>query len=105
MTILQALCEMKGFMVVNGVPDKQRQKLLRNLRVVELLVKLLQTPYRGSPDQQYVISHSLSPSFSVCLSLVCVSAVFLPVNSYSVLWSCQRSCYTHNTEAPPTSST
>ena len=50
----QALGEMKNFMVVNGEPNKQRQKLLRNLRIVELLVKLLQTPYRGSPDQQYV---------------------------------------------------
>ena len=31
--IVAALKEMKEFMLVEGVPDKDRQKLLRNLRV------------------------------------------------------------------------
>ena len=31
--IVSALKELKGFMLVEGVPDKNRQKLLRNLRV------------------------------------------------------------------------
>ncbi|XP_033761182.1 inositol 1,4,5-trisphosphate receptor type 3-like isoform X6 [Pecten maximus] len=48
---LTALSEMRDFMIVNSVPSKKRQKLMRNLRIVELLVQLLQTPFRGSPDQ------------------------------------------------------
>ncbi|XP_078311676.1 inositol 1,4,5-trisphosphate-gated calcium channel ITPR2-like [Crassostrea virginica] len=46
-----ALKELSAFMVVNGNPIKNRQKLLRNLRIVELLVKLLQIPCRGTADQ------------------------------------------------------
>ncbi|XP_052703116.1 inositol 1,4,5-trisphosphate receptor type 3-like isoform X4 [Crassostrea angulata] len=46
-----ALQELSSFMVVNGHPIKNRQKLLRNLRIVELLIKLLQIPFRGTPDQ------------------------------------------------------
>ncbi|XP_061178320.1 inositol 1,4,5-trisphosphate receptor type 2-like [Saccostrea echinata] len=46
-----ALQELSAFMVVNGYPIKRRQKLLRNLRIVELLVRLLQIPFRGSADQ------------------------------------------------------
>ncbi|CAH1800283.1 unnamed protein product [Owenia fusiformis] len=52
--IATALNETKKFMIVNSVPSKQRQKLLRNLRIVELLVKLLQIPYRHSPDQTHL---------------------------------------------------
>ena len=47
---VMALREMKNFMVMNSVADKNRQKLLRNLKIVELLVKLLFLPYRGLPD-------------------------------------------------------
>ncbi|WAR27713.1 hypothetical protein MAR_013417 [Mya arenaria] len=35
--------EIAEFMVVNGEPIKQRQKLMRNLRIVELLVSLLKS--------------------------------------------------------------
>jgi len=52
--ILVALKELKAFMIVNSVPDKQRQKLMRNLRIVELLVSLLQVPVRGSKDQRHM---------------------------------------------------
>ncbi|XP_064638655.1 inositol 1,4,5-trisphosphate receptor type 3-like isoform X2 [Lineus longissimus] len=52
--IVQALQEMKEYMVVNSVPNKNRQKLMRNLRIVELLVTLLQIPYRGSNDQSHL---------------------------------------------------
>ena len=31
--IFQGLEELQGFMIVNGVPNKDRQKLLRNLKV------------------------------------------------------------------------
>ena len=31
--MLQALEELQDFMIINGVPNKDRQKLLRNLRV------------------------------------------------------------------------
>ncbi|OWF52185.1 Inositol 1,4,5-trisphosphate receptor type 3 [Mizuhopecten yessoensis] len=51
---LTALSEMREFMVVNSVPSKKRQKLMRNLRIVELLVQLLQIPFRGSPDQLHL---------------------------------------------------
>uniref|UniRef100_A0A1I8GHA8 Inositol 1,4,5-trisphosphate receptor n=1 Tax=Macrostomum lignano TaxID=282301 RepID=A0A1I8GHA8_9PLAT len=54
-TIANALKELRDFMIVNSEPVKKRQKLLRNLRIVELLVRLLQTPFRGGPDQQYLV--------------------------------------------------
>ena len=34
--IFQGLEELQRFMIVNGVPNKDRQKLLRNLKVREL---------------------------------------------------------------------
>uniref|UniRef100_A0A1I8GPK3 RIH_assoc domain-containing protein n=1 Tax=Macrostomum lignano TaxID=282301 RepID=A0A1I8GPK3_9PLAT len=52
--IVTALGELRDFMIVNSEPVKKRQKLLRNLRIVELLVRLLQTPFRGAADQQYL---------------------------------------------------
>ncbi|PAA53235.1 hypothetical protein BOX15_Mlig016571g1 [Macrostomum lignano] len=53
--IVTALGELRDFMIVNSEPVKKRQKLLRNLRIVELLVRLLQTPFRGAADQQYLV--------------------------------------------------
>ncbi|KAI0214641.1 Inositol 1,4,5-trisphosphate receptor [Lamellibrachia satsuma] len=50
--IVTALRELREFMTVNETTDKNRQKLLRNLRVVDLIVELLQTYTRGAPDQQ-----------------------------------------------------
>ncbi|KAL5005127.1 hypothetical protein ScPMuIL_018583 [Solemya velum] len=51
---LTALKEIKEFMIVNSVPNKNRQKLMRNLRVVELLVSLLKSSFRGTPDQYHM---------------------------------------------------
>ncbi|XP_067668084.1 inositol 1,4,5-trisphosphate-gated calcium channel ITPR2-like [Haliotis asinina] len=53
-TVIMALSEMKQFMVVDSVPNKRRQKLMRNLRIVELLVSLLQIPYRGKDDRAHL---------------------------------------------------
>ncbi|CAC5372088.1 unnamed protein product [Mytilus coruscus] len=49
-----ALSELKDFMIVDSLPNKNRQKLMRNLRIVELLVYLLQIPFRGTPDQHHL---------------------------------------------------
>nr|XP_034327562.1 inositol 1,4,5-trisphosphate receptor type 2 isoform X16 [Crassostrea gigas] len=46
-----ALGELSRYMIVDGQPEKNRQKLMRNLRIVELLIYLLQIPFRGSDDQ------------------------------------------------------
>ncbi|XP_076454279.1 inositol 1,4,5-trisphosphate-gated calcium channel ITPR3-like isoform X3 [Babylonia areolata] len=52
--VISSLVEMEDFMVDNSVPSKNRQKLMRNLRVVEQLVSLLKVPYMGSPDQAHL---------------------------------------------------
>ncbi|XP_070173454.1 inositol 1,4,5-trisphosphate-gated calcium channel ITPR3-like [Littorina saxatilis] len=52
--VIASLQEMEDFMVENSVPSKNRQKLMRNLRIVELLVSLLRVPYQGSPDQSHL---------------------------------------------------
>ncbi|ESO83880.1 hypothetical protein LOTGIDRAFT_236387 [Lottia gigantea] len=52
--IITALKEMAEFMIENSVPSKNRQKLMRNLRIVDLLANLLQIPCRGSPDQMHL---------------------------------------------------
>lgn len=49
-----ALHELRDFMFVNGEPDKNRQKLLRNLLIVDLLVQLLQNPLEAAPDYIYL---------------------------------------------------
>nr|XP_022345635.1 inositol 1,4,5-trisphosphate receptor type 3-like isoform X6 [Crassostrea virginica] len=48
---ITALGELSRYMIVDGQPEKNRQKLMRNLRIVELLIYLLQIPFRGSDDQ------------------------------------------------------
>ncbi|XP_023930445.1 inositol 1,4,5-trisphosphate receptor type 3 [Lingula anatina] len=53
--IKASLKEMSNFMFLNSEPSKKRQKLLRNLRIVELLVKVLLIPYVGSNDKRYLI--------------------------------------------------
>ncbi|XP_070173522.1 inositol 1,4,5-trisphosphate-gated calcium channel ITPR3-like [Littorina saxatilis] len=40
-SVTASLQEMQDFMIVNSMPSKNRQKLMRNLRIVELLVALL----------------------------------------------------------------
>lgn len=53
--MVSTLEELKKFMIVNSEPDKNRQKLMRNLRIVELLVSLLQLPCRGSSDERFLV--------------------------------------------------
>ncbi|KAK6195687.1 hypothetical protein SNE40_001061 [Patella caerulea] len=52
--VTMALQEMREFMIVNSEPSKNRQKLMRNLRIVDLLVHLLRIPCRGAPDQMHL---------------------------------------------------
>ena len=40
-THIQALREFREFLIVDGEPDKKRQGLLRNCRIVHLLVEVL----------------------------------------------------------------
>ena len=49
----QALGEFADFMIVDGEPIKKRQKLMRDLRIVELLVSLLKSPFHGQ-DQYHM---------------------------------------------------
>ncbi|XP_035825085.1 inositol 1,4,5-trisphosphate receptor type 3 isoform X3 [Aplysia californica] len=53
--MITTLHEIKEFIMPNGIPDKQRQKLLRNLRVIDLLVKLLHCPLRDGDEQLHMI--------------------------------------------------
>lgn len=52
----QALEELEMFMIINGVPNKNRQKLLRNLRV----------RVRGKPDSLVFGIFSESNPFGLC---------------------------------------
>uniref|UniRef100_A0A1I8HB99 RYDR_ITPR domain-containing protein n=1 Tax=Macrostomum lignano TaxID=282301 RepID=A0A1I8HB99_9PLAT len=52
--ICQALRELRSFMLDGaGEPRKARQKLLRNLRVIDLLVLLLKIPLTGPLDEHH----------------------------------------------------
>uniref|UniRef100_A0A1I8H777 Inositol 1,4,5-trisphosphate receptor n=1 Tax=Macrostomum lignano TaxID=282301 RepID=A0A1I8H777_9PLAT len=52
--ICQALSELRSFMLDGaGEPRKARQKLLRNLRVIDLLVMLLKIPLTGPLDEHH----------------------------------------------------
>ncbi|KAK3085572.1 hypothetical protein FSP39_005468 [Pinctada imbricata] len=53
--IITALREIKTFMLPQGQPDKNRQKLMRNLRVIDLLVNLLQCPLREGDEESHMI--------------------------------------------------
>ncbi|KAH9502988.1 hypothetical protein Btru_072533, partial [Bulinus truncatus] len=53
--MITTLHEIKEFIMPDGIPDKNRQKLLRNLRVIDLLVKLLQCPLREEDEQIHMI--------------------------------------------------
>ncbi|XP_059139568.1 inositol 1,4,5-trisphosphate receptor type 1-like isoform X3 [Physella acuta] len=53
--MISTLHEIKEFIMPDGQPDKDRQKLLRNLRVIDLLVKLLQCPLREGDEQLHMI--------------------------------------------------
>ncbi|KAH9498184.1 hypothetical protein Btru_007905 [Bulinus truncatus] len=54
--IKDAMEELRRFMYVNGLTNKNRQKLMRNLRVIDLLVKILQCPLDGQPDEMNLTS-------------------------------------------------
>ncbi|CAG2222632.1 unnamed protein product [Mytilus edulis] len=54
-TILTAMEELRKFMMIKDLPSKNRQKLMRNLRIIDLLVKILQCPLDGSHDEQNLI--------------------------------------------------
>ncbi|CAG5132423.1 unnamed protein product, partial [Candidula unifasciata] len=53
--VITTLHEIKEFIVPGGIPDKNRQKLLRNFRVIDLLVKLLQCSLRDGDEQLHMI--------------------------------------------------
>lgn len=53
--VLTAMEELRLFMLVAGTTDKNRQKLMRNLRVIDLLVKLLQCKLDGVADEANLI--------------------------------------------------
>ncbi|XP_070537450.1 LOW QUALITY PROTEIN: inositol 1,4,5-trisphosphate-gated calcium channel ITPR3-like [Ptychodera flava] len=53
--ILNALQELKRFMIVKGEPVKARQKLLRNLKILELLVQICQLSYIGTSDERFAV--------------------------------------------------
>ncbi|KAL4219957.1 hypothetical protein ACF0H5_020368 [Mactra antiquata] len=58
-----AINEISSFMVVDGEPIKKRQKLMRNLRIVELLVGLLKCPFTGA--DQYHMTRIFSTAYDV----------------------------------------
>ncbi|GFN95264.1 inositol 1,4,5-trisphosphate receptor type 1 [Plakobranchus ocellatus] len=53
---LTAMEELRKFMYVNGVTNKNRQKLMRNLRVIDLLVLILKCPLDGKSDEANLTS-------------------------------------------------
>ncbi|XP_053404110.1 inositol 1,4,5-trisphosphate receptor type 2-like isoform X2 [Mercenaria mercenaria] len=61
--VITALKEICNFMVVDGEPIKDRQKLMRNLRIVELLVNLLKCPFNGA--DQYHMTRIFSVAYDV----------------------------------------
>ncbi|XP_064638087.1 inositol 1,4,5-trisphosphate receptor type 2-like isoform X2 [Lineus longissimus] len=54
--VTEALTELTNFLYVTGLPEKPRQKLLRNLRVLDLLMELLKFPLRGTRHRIYLTS-------------------------------------------------
>ncbi|RUS87050.1 hypothetical protein EGW08_005203, partial [Elysia chlorotica] len=63
--ILATLREIKVYITPDGVPNKDRQKLLRNLRVIDLLVKLLQCPLRSESDEQHHMIRVFKEAYDV----------------------------------------
>ncbi|XP_021341779.1 inositol 1,4,5-trisphosphate receptor type 2-like [Mizuhopecten yessoensis] len=53
--VLTAMEGIRKFMIVKTLPSKNRQKLMRNLRVIDLLVKILKCPLDGTADEQNMI--------------------------------------------------
>ncbi|GFO23773.1 inositol 1,4,5-trisphosphate receptor type 1 [Plakobranchus ocellatus] len=63
--IIGTLREIKVYIMPDGVPNKDRQKLLRNLRVIDLLVKLLQCPLRTESDEQHQMIRIFKEAYDV----------------------------------------
>nr|KAG5712192.1 hypothetical protein BaRGS_014542 [Batillaria attramentaria] len=53
--IKDAMEELRKFLLHHGAPVKNRQKLMRNLRVIDLLVRILQCQLDGVQDEQNLI--------------------------------------------------
>ncbi|KAL5022859.1 hypothetical protein ScPMuIL_002014, partial [Solemya velum] len=53
--VLTAMEDLRKFMIVKTLPSKNRQKLMRNLRVIDLLVRILQCPLDGVPDESNIV--------------------------------------------------
>ncbi|OAF68200.1 hypothetical protein A3Q56_04067 [Intoshia linei] len=49
--IIKVLQDLQQFMIINGSPCKIRQKLMRNLRVVDILVEILKFPIDNTSDK------------------------------------------------------
>ncbi|XP_076470932.1 inositol 1,4,5-trisphosphate-gated calcium channel ITPR2-like isoform X2 [Babylonia areolata] len=54
-TTLTAMEELRKFLLHQGAPVKNRQKLMRNLRVIDLLVRILQCALGGVQDELNLI--------------------------------------------------
>lgn len=54
--ITEALQDVKNFLLVKEKPSKDRQKLLRNSKLLDLLVEFLQSPYKGVPDHKHLMA-------------------------------------------------
>ncbi|CAD5117763.1 DgyrCDS6509 [Dimorphilus gyrociliatus] len=54
--IKQTLIQMKNFMIVNALPDKKRQKLMRNLHLLDLIVYFFQMIFKPTFIHLYRIN-------------------------------------------------
>ncbi|CAD5118285.1 DgyrCDS6999 [Dimorphilus gyrociliatus] len=54
--LCEALTELENFLIVDGQPSKNRQKLLRNTKLLDLLVKILKFPYEGMKDAKHLLA-------------------------------------------------
>ncbi|XP_077862152.1 inositol 1,4,5-trisphosphate-gated calcium channel ITPR1-like [Saccoglossus kowalevskii] len=53
--IILGLRELQQFMIVNGENIKDRQKLLRNLKVIDILVIITKLPYENRTDKEFIV--------------------------------------------------
>lgn len=82
-----ALKELAGFLVVDGTRMKNRQKLLRNLRVVEVLIDMLRVPFKPENTSASAVVFELvsepehAGTKSICNLVYCVLKAYLEGNS------------------------
>ena len=55
-SMTMALSELNQFMFINGEAAKDRQKLLRNFSVIDILVEMVQTPFSASNPNRLTLS-------------------------------------------------